>query len=262
MTPMTDPLVTVVTATTGQDHLLNCIRSVRAQNYKNIQHLVFADGPKSTEKVKELLNGSLQKFSPHDATYVDLVELPYPVGNNQWNGHRMYAAGTFLADDSAEYIMFLDDDNTIDPDHISSLVELIIRKKLHWAFSFRKIVDADGKFVCNDDCESLGHWPSVLNEHDKFVDVNCYLFHRSVALSMAPVWYRKFRQQGQMEIDRAISMVVMEKLGCNYDTTYKYSVNYKVGNSPLSVQASFFEAGNRAMLAHYNGELPWKQELK
>lgn len=249
---MIQPQVTVITATTGKPHVVNCIDSVNNQTYSNVKHLIFADGPESAIRLRAFDKSTFAKVP-------SIIELPYPVGNNQWNGHRMYGAGTFLAPEESDYIIFLDDDNTIDPDHISSLMELIQKKKLDWAFSFRKIVDANGEFICNDDCESLGHWSSVLHEHDKFIDVNCYLMSRNIALAIAPVWYRKFRQQGQMEIDRAISYLLMEKIESNFDTTYKYSVNYKVGNSALSVQKEFFIAGNRAMLEKHNGRLPWKE---
>ena len=38
----------------------------------------------------------------------------------------------------------------------------------------RNIVDGEHRFLCRDDCESLGKWPSVLHPEDLFIDVNCY----------------------------------------------------------------------------------------
>jgi hypothetical protein len=63
------------------------------------------------------------------------------------------------------------------------------RNRGEWAFSLRKIMDADDNFVCFDDCESLGKWPWVLSDNDHFVDVNCYFLPKSIAPRVSPIWY-------------------------------------------------------------------------
>ena len=120
------------------------------------------------------------------------------------------------------------------------------------------LIDKDGKVLCNDDCESLGMWASILDPRDFFVDVNCYFVKKQVAVGISPVWYRKFREPGQMEIDRAIAHVLMNNK-LKFDCTRDYTVRYRVGNTGLSVQAEFFIQGNQKMLERYNGELPWKK---
>ena len=92
------------------------------------------------------------------------------IASVEWNGHRMYGAACYLCE--GDYIMFLDDDNFLDPSHVEDCLRVC--ESHSWAYSLRKIVDEDGRFVCNDDCESLGKWPSVLGPKDFFVDVNCY----------------------------------------------------------------------------------------
>jgi hypothetical protein len=145
------------------------------------------------------------------------------------------------------------------PNHVESLVNLVQEKNLDWAFSLRKIIDKDSNLVCFDDCESLGLWASILHPEDFFVDVNCYFVKKQVAVSMSPVWYRKFREPGQMEIDRAIAAVLMAKQNkLKFDCTRDYTVKYRVGNTGLSVQADFFLQGNARMLERHNGKLPWK----
>ena len=135
---------------------------------------------------------------------------------------------------------------------------MLFRSKLDWAFSFRKIIDKDSNVLCLDDCESLGMWPSILHEKDYFVDVNCYFVRKELAVQMSPVWYRKFREPGQMEIDRAIAHVLMNN-NLKFDCTRDYTVKYRVGNTGLSVQAEFFIQGNQKMLERHNGVLPWKK---
>lgn len=233
---MTNPLVTVITPTLGKDHLYKAMDSVASQTYKNIQHLVISDGVQL--KIDKIQN-------------VDYISLPYNVGANGYNGHRIYGCGTFLA--KGDYICFLDDDNWFDDDHIESMID-VIKGGNRWACSLRKIIDGDGAFVCNDDCESLGKWPSVFGT--LFVDVNCYMLPKDIAVLMLPVWYRRFRVQGQLEIDAAMMKFLLE-LNAPYDSNRKYSVNYKVGNTELSVKKEFFLENNLKMREFYQGNFPW-----
>ena len=244
---MSKPLVTVITASTGRDDLARCIESVAAQTYGNVQHLIFADGVDAADRINGEIDTALTVLT-------DIIELPYPTGRDRWNGHRMYAAGTYLAEGDA--VMFLDDDNTIDPDHIESCMAVLNTGKA-WTYSLRKIVDTDGNFLCNDDCESLGKWASILHPEDLFIDVNCYFLRRNVAVAVTPVWFRKFREPNQMEVDRALSHVLRNQVSSDFDCTYKYSVNYAVGSTGISVTPEFFEKGNAEMLRRYNGVLPW-----
>ena len=73
---------------------------------------------------------------------------------------------------------------------------------------------------------------------------------------MAPLWYCKFREPGQPEIDRKM-IAWLRHYFPKYECTYKYTVNYAVASSGLSVTPEFFERGNAEMLKRYNGEGPW-----
>jgi len=246
--------VSVITPTIGNPFLAECIESVRKQTYENVEHIVVVDGKERWDKVDEILKTA--EFPSGVNEHVCL--LPYPTGTNRYNGHRVYGSATYFAD--GDFHLWLDDDNVLEPNHIESLVNLVVEKQLHWAYSLRKIIDKDGNVICNDDCESLGKWASILHQEDFFVDVNCYFVQKEVAVRMSPVWYRKFREPGQMEIDRAIAHTLMHpdnKL--KFDTTRDYTVRYRVGNTGLSVQAEFFLNGNKAMLERHNGKLPWKE---
>lgn len=240
------PLVTVVTATTGNPLLKRNVRSVLDQDYERIQHLVVVDGPAHTDKVNALID---ELRNPN----LDVLQLPYPTGTNRYNGHRIYGACTYLCE--GQFIIFLDDDNSLTPTHISDCLKVIQRGN-DWAFSFRNITDKDQSFICRDDCESLGKWHSIINPADFFIDVNCYFLPKQLALAISPVWFRQFRQPGQPEIDRAM-FAVLNHMTKKFDTTYNYSVNYTCGNSSLSVQKEFFLQGNEKMLALHNGVLPW-----
>ena len=234
--------VTVITATTGNPLLERCLVSVRKQTHSNVQHLVFIDGDRPEA------DDILFKHS-----YADVIQLPYSVGKDRWNGHRMYAAGPFLAE--GEFVLWLDDDNSLEPNHIEECLK-VIEAGNDWAYSFRNIVDSDGDFLCRDDCESLGKWASVMHEKDFFIDVNCYFVPTKIAVHLGPAWYRKFREPGQPEVDRVLAHALMNN-NLKFDTTYKYTVNYTVGNTELSVQEEFFRRGNQVMLQRFDGRLPW-----
>ena len=245
--------ISIITPTTGNPYLSECIESVRSQTYKDIEHIVVIDGKERWEKAEELLMAS--EFPNGKNEHICI--LPYATGTNRYNGHRVYGAATYFAD--GDYHLWLDDDNILEPTHVESLVKLVQQKQLHWAYTFRKIIDKDGNVLCLDDCESLGMWASILHPQDFFVDVNCYMVAKMVAVQMSPVWYRKFREPGQPEIDRVIAHTLMAKENnLKFDCTRDYTVKYRVGNTGLSVQADFFLQGNKKMLERYNGVLPWK----
>ena len=247
------PLVTVITASAGNKLLSKNILSVFEQTHLNVQHLIFADGMFRHEDIDNAIeeSGNLRR----DGEYVrDVIYLPYSIGRDRWNGHRMYAAGSYIAE--GDYVMFLDDDNSITPTHIEDCLKVIAAGN-QWAFSFRNITDKEGNILCEDNCESLGKWASVLHPEDLFIDVNCFFLPRLLAVQITPLWFRKFREPGQPEIDRVLSHA-MRQIAPKYDTTYKYTVNYTVGNTENSVQKEFFDRGNAEMLKRYGGNLPWK----
>jgi len=236
------PLVTVITPTTGAPYLRQAIESVKNQTYDNIQHLVVVDGqPKGRVIAKEY---------PH----IDIIDLPYPTGTNRFNGHRIYGASVYLA--KGDLVCFLDEDNYYDYTHIESLVDVIQRGN-DWAYSLRKIVDKDGNHVCLDDCESLGKWESCIGDY--FVDVGCFFLPKMIAIQTSPIWYRKAREPGVPEVDRMLTHVLRNN-NLKYDTNANYSLNYRTGNTQLSVQSEFFLQGNKKMLEKYNGDLPWTKK--
>ena len=236
------PLVTVITPTTGAPYLRQAIESVKNQTYDNIQHLVVVDGqPKGRVIAREY---------PH----IDLIDLPYPTGTDRFNGHRIYGASVYLA--KGDLVCFLDEDNYYDYTHIESLVDVIQRGN-DWAYSLRKIVDKDGNHVCLDDCESLGKWESCIGDY--FVDVGCFFLPKMIAIQTSPIWYRKAREPGVPEVDRMLTHVLRNN-NLKYDTNANYSLNYRTGNTQLSVQSEFFLQGNKKMLEKYNGDLPWSKK--
>jgi glycosyltransferase involved in cell wall biosynthesis len=241
---MSELKVAVITPTIGTEYLKRNLESVSKQTYKT-KHVVVIDGPQCD--VGSMLSGF------EDNT---IINLPENTGSDGYNGHRIYGSVPFLID--ADYFIFLDEDNWIDENHVESLVKTV--KGKDWAYSLRKIVDKEGGYICNDDCESLGVWPTCLSETEFFVDVGCYFLPRKLAIKLSPIWYRRARHpQEQPEVDRLMmNLLQQNKLSCA--TTGEYTLNYMVGNRSDSVQSGFFENGNKYMHQKYGGIFPWRKE--
>ena len=236
-------LVTVITPTTGSPLLKAALESVARQNYPNVQHLVVIDGKERAKDARRLLRNRP----------VDIIELPYPTGADGHLGHRIYGGATYVA--KGDFICFLDEDNWMDEDHIESLVRLI-QNGHDWAYSLRKIVDTKGEFVCFDNCESLGKWPSIISDDDFFIDVNCFMLSKEWALRASPIWYRRCDEPDGIQVDRMLSMVLRQDAP-HFECNYQYTLNYRAGSTERSVKPDFFIKGNKAMAERYNGKLPW-----
>ena len=206
---MSKPLGTVVTPTTGDPAVLRAIESVAAQSYKPVQHLVMIDKPDAAFEMKLAIRHS----------GVDVIELPYATGADRFLGHRIIGASCFVG--KGDYFCFLDEDNWFDSDHVAALMDVITRRGFTWAFALRKIVDRNGNFICNDDCESLGKWPSVLGYY--LIDTNCYFLPRMVAVNSSPIWYRR-NATGTTTADCAL-VEFLRRNWPSYDSSYRYSVN-------------------------------------
>jgi len=233
--------VTIITATTGSQLLKQNLQSVINQTYKNVQHLIVVDGQHHKENALKYL------------VKQDVIVLPYATGIQQYNGHRIYGGCTYFAE--GDYIMFLDEDNWLEPNHVESLIE--ISDKNSFSCSLRKIVSQEGSYICNDDCENLGNWQSVLGDY--FVDVNCFFLPKLLALQLSPLWYKRARHSDdQPEVDRALTSALKDNnIRCN--VSGKYTVNYRVGNRNDSVQGTFFLRGNELMKQKYDGVYPWRK---
>jgi hypothetical protein len=238
--------VSVITATTGNPKLQRAIESVQAQTYPRVEHVVVIDGPSGAESVRRMLPSG----TTHD---IQVMPLPFNTGADGYNGHRIYAACIYLA--NGRYISFLDEDNWFEPHHIQSLMRLVEAKGLEWAYALRNIVDADGRFVTQDNCESLGAWPTWNAPGSHLVDMNCYLIRRDIAIGASPVFHRRiYDLSPDFELCRFL-------LGAakRFDTNGDYTVNYTAANTSNSVKSDFFTTGNRAMFERYRGNFPWRK---
>ena len=231
---------TVIIPTTGEDCLGDAIASVIYSQTIDTNCYVVIDGYQYFRKAKKIL----YKFNNHPRLKFSV--LPVNVGANGYYGHRIYAAFSHLI--NTEYVLFLDQDNWFDSNHVESCLDTIKDNNLDWTYSLRTISDKDGNFVCRDNCESLGGWDSCGGY--RHIDTNCYCIRTEVAAHVASVWHGGW---GQDRVYRE----VLDKNYPNYSGTGVRSVNYRLAGNDSSVTKEFFEHGNKFMNDKYNGELPW-----
>ena len=246
-------LVTIITPVTGNPLMQQAIQSVQDQDYPHIEHLIMIDGQEREVAARAVLE-TIEFKKPQ--THIHC--LPYSTGEDGFNGHRIYGMSTFLA--NGDYLVFLDEDNWFDPQHISSLVQLVQEKNLDWAYALRKIIDENGEHITNDNCESLGKWPTFKNNYHH-VDTNCYFLKKHIAIKHSHLLYARFAEPGSIQKYSPDILLCNELLKTypHCDTPGKYSVNYRAGMGKFSVKASFFEEGNAIMHEKYPQGFPWQK---
>lgn len=240
--------VCVITPTIGQNTLTQCTESVHKQTYKNLTHLVVIDGPEFFEK-------TFQHCSiPHEDSRLRLTCNPYNTGKNGFYGHRIFSAYPHLVNE--DYIFFLDEDNWYSEDHVSSLVDLMERKRLDWAHSLRKVYNND-VYLADDCCEAIGRWPIWFTQgtpdQRHLVDTSTFCFKREFLIKVCQAWHSGWGG------DRKFLDFIIKAGYTNYETTGLHTLHYRLPdmNKAYGGQTDFFHRGNEAVKQHY-GEYPWK----
>ena len=226
--------IMVITPTTGKSTLKDAIESVQNQTIKT-EHLVVLDGWDAWNTVRNTSYNYSCKW----------MMLPENVGSNGWYGHRVYAAMPLMV--NADYILFLDEDNWFEPNHVKTMINKIKSKDLMWAYSLRRICNEAGEYIRDDDCESLGRWPAFYDHTLNFVDTNCYCFRREYLVRVAHSFY------GQWGADRQFYKAASTSLpsfGCTGEAT----VNYRAPERLFEM----FREGNKLMKQAYQEPLPWR----
>jgi glycosyltransferase involved in cell wall biosynthesis len=235
---------TVIIPTTGAPELRKAVDSVIKQTHKDTVCYVVIDGEQNYGKTSSVL----RDIWSHPKLKV--ASLPINVGANGFYGHRVYASFSHLV--NTDYVLYLDQDNWFDPNHVQSCIDLIEANGLQWCHSLRKIADKDGNYICNDDCESLGKYKMVNSDYNH-CDTNTYCLPKITAIQCASAWHGGWGQ------DR-VFLKAISKFFPKFDGTGQYTVNYRIGGNDGSVRKEFFEHNNAIMNKQYNGEFPWRKE--
>ena len=240
----------VITPTTGAPELAQAHKSIIDQT-TDVDHLIVVDGQKFVENTNNVLNAAGVEYGNR----VFRCDLPFNTGGGGFYGHRVMAAFSHLI--NYDYILFLDQDNWFEPDHVASLVGEIERFNFDWSYSLRKIYDKDGNYLCDDNCESLGRWPAWVSTQAHLIDSSSYCFKTEFIRKVGHLW-----DHGWGADRRFYTLIKDEIKHKNYGCTGKHTMNYRLGGNEGSVTADFFIKGNQQMIETHGNKLPWLQQLK
>jgi len=234
---MTQPSAIVVIPTTGSNDLKQAVQSVKNQTYQNTHCLVVVDGPEFDAAARAHLSG---------VDNITIMTLPWNTGAGGYNGQRIYASvGNLVPHD---YILYLDQDNYFEPTHVESCMGVVARG-VSWCHSLRNIVSKAGDSLGQDNCESLGRWPTYQGPYH-LVDTSCYCVSKEIASKCGPAWLKLWGEDRQF-------FSVISKEYRSFACTGKYTVNYRLGGNPNSVTWDFFKQGNAEQLDKYHNGFPW-----
>jgi glycosyltransferase involved in cell wall biosynthesis len=204
---------------------------------------VFAHGEHHHAKVEAILDD--------DYPYVETVYLPNNNGDGGLAMAPVFAMAPYVVNE--DVIFYLDDDNWYEPDHIEGLVTLIEEHSLAWAYSLRKIVDDEGNFICDDNCESLGMNPNATGHY--LVDNSCYAVRTAIARRYSHAWFVPIVS------DRNFQRALMEaKLSTG--TTGKHTTNYRLSKDGAGGMSKEAFTGNNEYMQYKHGKttFPWLQK--
>lgn len=167
--------VAVIIPTILRSTLRDTLQSLFAQDYKGrIQVLLGIDKNENPDFDWDTLlkkrpdNLALTLFWPGYSTSKTNAGM-----YNAMGGGALRSLLSFLA--NSRYITYLDDDNWVAPNHLSSLLNAVEHNV--WAYSDRWFVnETDRQPICRDSWESIGPDTGVFaNNFGGFVDTNCLI---------------------------------------------------------------------------------------
>ena len=224
--------VAVVTATTGRKELQQAIDSIARQSYP-CKHYIFFDGVTPSPDLGYSFD-------------TRIIELPVKTGGNGLMNAGICAASAYLVQE--DMICWLDDDNWFEEEHIEELVKA--KGENAAAHSLRNLVNPDGSFWAQDNCESIGL-------HGELVDVNCYLMDRKLAAGIAPLWYQT---TGELMIGDRYIFNYLKQQNMIFAASGLYTVNYRL-NPNRDLRPFFFQGNIQARAKHPDG-YPWARHEK
>jgi len=181
-----NPLITVITPTTGKDSLFELRESLSLQSVPHV-HMVLWDDKRDGHFSK---TGRLYPSDIEGETDLSLtmsVVIKGSLVSGQAYGSAMRAVGLMAA--NTPYVCFADDDVWFESNHMESLLKAIDGK--NWAYCIRDIWSNDGlKYIGEDRFESIGDESKLPY---KLVDNSSLIFKREFGASAACL-YRETKE--------------------------------------------------------------------
>jgi hypothetical protein len=167
-----NPIITVITPTTGKPSLLKLIESIKKQNIF-VHHFLLWDNKKEGPFINSYII---------DNYILDSINISASVVSGRAFGSALRAIGLMAA--QTDYVTFADDDVYWDENHLQTMLSCLEDK--NWVFCKRKIYNKN-EYLGVDNFESVGEEAKTPY---KMVDNNCMLFKRIYGASAA-ILYRE-----------------------------------------------------------------------
>jgi len=228
----------VVTVTNGKrfKELKKCAESIANQTYP-CEHYILCDGDWIQY---DIINSH---FEDANVCFWDSK-----IGGNGWAGQRWLSAAPHLVTEDVTF--FCNDDDWYEENHVQTIMEKI-EAGYDWAYSFRKIHDQEGNFVCLDNCEALGEESSVWNiPNHHFVDWCMWGMKTNLLKQISIVL-----NDPNPQVDRMF-YATAKQVFPHFTSTKQHTFNFRLGGT-CGVQKEFFEIGNIEMLKRFDNKLPW-----
>ncbi len=172
------PVVSVITRTVeGRDGLLRqAIASVRNQTYPYIEHLIVQDGGDSACKI-------VSDYSQEETPGYEIRFLGCPKKG------RSYVGNQGMAEAKGKYIVLLDDDDLLFPDHVEQLFSAVKKYKVAAAYSLAWEVHTKMKDRLSGNYIEFSHaTPSVFRQefckktlsHHNYIPIQSILFNKEL----------------------------------------------------------------------------------
>lgn len=212
---MNEPLVTIITPTTGRDSLEKLILSVDKQNIPCV-HILLWDDKREDKYLYPDLN-TLKVKDPHsfnsDNRYSIVIHgsvVQGPAAGSSLRSIGMMAAQT-------PYVTFADSDVWWEDNHLETMLDAVEGNQ--WAYCKRKVWANDSDYIGIDNFESVGDGPSRRVPYE-MVDNNCMIFSRRLGTSAA-VLYRETKEYD----DDRLMYAFLKQYGGNPERTEKATIN-------------------------------------
>lgn len=253
--------ILIVTPTIGDPELVDALISVRAQTFSEladveIRHVVIVDGEEYQREVIDAITVAQASYTPE--TFVDtrMVIWPFNTGGQGFYGHKIYAAVSQLVTPDIDWVLFLDQDNWYEPNHIESLVLKASQEGLDYSYCLRKYYTHDRKFFANDNCLSLGPYKAWENELGgrNLIDTGCYCFRGDYISKLGHYW--------NMGWGADVTFFERTMSTARYAGTAERTFCYRMGDlwsEKFKEQSEFVLKWNEYAKKRYDGDYPWER---
>ena len=167
----TTPLISVVLPVYNKtEYLPDCMDTLLNQTYTNLEILLVDDG--STDGSAALCDAYAER--DHRVRALHKINGGVSDARNYGIGHA-----------SGEYITQVDPDDTVDPDYVEYLYELLVKYDAVMSICQHRVLFHNGKvedFGGEGDCKADAEWCLERMLYHDVIDVSCWgkLYHRSL----------------------------------------------------------------------------------